>query len=139
MKVKRALPGLFFLLVSTVGYAEVAVIVNPKNSNILDERDIRKIYLGKSKTYPDGSKAEPLEFSAGSTTRDEFLVKVLKKDEATLNSHWARMLFSSKAQPPKPVTSVAEMKSQVAANPAAIGYIDAAQVDGSVKVLLRIN
>lgn len=141
MKIIKALAAFAVLTCGLVApsFAEVVVIVNPANKNTLTDREVRKVYLGKTKAFPDGSKIDAYEMSVGSSAREEFLEKVLKKDEATLNSHWARMLFSSKAQPPIPVGSTAEMKRKVTSDPNAIGYIDAADVDGSVKVLLRIN
>jgi ABC-type phosphate transport system substrate-binding protein len=49
------------------------------------------------------------------------------------------MVFTGKGQPPKEMGSTADMKKFVAANPDAIGYIETAAVDGSVKVVLSVD
>jgi len=47
-------------------------------------------------------------------------------------------VFSGEGQPPKKIADDAEVMALVRANPNVIGYVDAAAVNGSVKVLLRI-
>lgn len=119
--------------------AEIAVIVHPDNANTLTKSQVRKIFLGKLKTFPDGTAIQPLDLPAETTTRETFLDKVLRKSEANLNAHWARMLFSSKGKPPKGLSNAAAVKAEVASNAATIAYIDAADIDGSVKVLFTIK
>lgn len=53
-------------------------------------------------------------------------------------AYWSKMIFSGKAVPPKELANDAAVKAHVKANPDAVGYIDAASVDGSIKVLLRV-
>jgi ABC-type phosphate transport system substrate-binding protein len=49
-------------------------------------------------------------------------------------------VFSGKATPPKELlSSSADVKKFVAANPDAIGYIEKSAVDGSVKVVLTVD
>ena len=52
---------------------------------------------------------------------------------------WSRLVFSGAAQLPQALGSGAEVKKALSGNANAIGYIDAAEVDASVKVLLTIN
>ena len=118
--------------------AGVAIIVNQNNNNQLDEAEVRRIFLGKSRAFPDGSDVRPLDLSSGSEVRSLFISKVLKKSEGNLNAYWARMLFSSKATPPKVISKQEDVKKLVAENAQMIGYIDAALVDDSVRVLMVI-
>ncbi len=120
-------------------YAGVAVIVHPDNNNQLDERQIRYVFLGKTKTYNDGTKIKTFEFAPGSSARELFIKRVVKKTESNLNSYWARMMFSSKGQPPKEVSSSIEMLKAIASDKAAIGYVDVNDLDDSVKVILQIE
>lgn len=119
-------------------YASVAVIVNPDNNAQLDQRQLRNIYLGKSRVFPDGREAEPYDLAAGEP-RAQFIRKVLKRSEANLNSYWARMLFSSQGKPPRELDSQQAVIKAVAANKGAIGYVDSDQVDDSVRVLMTIE
>lgn len=122
-------------LISSVALAEVAVIVNPANGDTLSKDDIAKIYMAKTKTFPGGKNATPIDRTEGSPVRVDFVSKVIEKDEAQLKSYWSRLIFTGKGVPPKVVESDADVKSQVAQDPSAIGFIDASAVDGSVKVV----
>lgn len=117
-------------------YAEVAVVVHPDNNAELDSVSVRKLFLGKSKSYSNGEKVQSYDLPEGNDARAIFREKVLRKSESRLNSYWARMLFSSKAKPPRVLASADEVKAMVANNIDAIGYIDANEVDASVKVVL---
>lgn len=111
--------------------ADVVVVGNPAATPMtLDQ--VSDAYLGKvaSITLYDLADASP--------GRAEFDRKALGKDPGQLKALWARLAFTGKGQPPREVADDAAVKKAVAANPKAIGYIDAASVDGSVKVLLAL-
>lgn len=120
-------------------YADTAVIVNPANLDKLDQAQIRNIFLGKVKSFSDGASISAFDLPAGNAAREDFVGKLLRKSEANLNSYWARMLFSSKGRPPKEVATAAAVMKEVAGNKAAIGYVDAAVVDSSVRVVFIIK
>jgi ABC-type phosphate transport system substrate-binding protein len=122
-------------IAASTALAEVAVIVNPANGDTIAKDDIAKIYMAKTKTFPGGKTAIPIDRSEGSTVRVEFVSKVIDKDEAQLKSYWSRLIFTGKGVPPKVVDSDAEVKELVARNPDAIGFVDAGAVDDSVKVI----
>ncbi|NPU92790.1 MAG: phosphate ABC transporter substrate-binding protein [Gammaproteobacteria bacterium] len=120
---------------STIATAEIAVIVNPANADALTKDDISALYLAKTKTFPGGKNAIPLDRPEGSPSRVEFVSKVIDKDEAQMKSYWSRLIFTGKGVPPKVVESDAEVKDMVARNPDTIGFIDAAAADATVKVV----
>lgn len=133
--------SLFFLLLSSSSIlcsAEVAVIVSSNNSNSnISAADISKVFLGKSKSFPDGTQAIAIDQNDNSAARDEFNDKVLGKSSSQLKSYWSRLIFTGKGTPPKQVVNDAAIKAAVAGNPAMIGYIDASAVDGTVKVVAK--
>lgn len=108
----------------------VAVIVNPKNASAPSADQISNIFLGKS------SDLAGVDLPDGNAVREAFYQKVTGKDGAQVKAYWAKLVFTGKAQPLKELASDAEVKKFVAGNPNAIGYIDKAAVDGSVKVVL---
>ena len=120
---------------SSVASAEVAVIVSPSNTNTISESDISRAFLGKLKTYGDGQAIEAVNSKAGTASRGEFEKLVLKKSAAQVKAYWSKRLFTGKGKPLKELASDAEVLSYVAATPNAIGYVDAASVDSSVKVI----
>ncbi len=107
-----------------------AVIVNPKHGGGLTSEQVSNIYLGKS------SDLIGVDLPDGNPLRDVVYQKVTGKDAAQVKAYWAKLVFTGKAQPLKELSSDAEVKKFVAANPNAIGYIDKAAVDSSVKVVL---
>lgn len=123
------------LLASATAWSGVSVIVNPSNSNSLDASDVTRIFLGKKKSFPDGSEAIPVDQAEGAPARSEFVTTVLKKNDQQIKAYWAQLLFTGKGTPPKEVGTGAEVKKLVAQNPSLIGYIDSSEVDGSVKVV----
>lgn len=125
-------------LFSGVAQAGLVVIVNPAGPDALSKSQVSKLYLGKSKKLPNGTKVKVLENANGSAERQAFHAAVTGKSESQLQAYWSRLVFTGKGKPPKALGSASLIKSQVAANSAAIGYIDEADVDGSVKVAFKL-
>jgi ABC-type phosphate transport system substrate-binding protein len=128
---------LFALLASSFAMADVVVIGNPAGPDSMEANQLRDLFTGRSNQLPGGQVAVPLDMNAGSPLREEFHTKVTGRSQAQLNAFWAQQVFTGKGNPPRTVDSVSAMKSTVAATPGAIGYIDAKDVDGSVKVILK--
>ena len=115
-----------------VAYADVVVVVSAKSSTTTMTADeISQIYLGKSKAM------KPVETS-GSPIRSQFYSKVAGKDEAQVKAIWSKLVFTGKATAPKELPTSAEVVKAVAADPNAIGYIDKAAVDSTVKVVYSV-
>lgn len=133
---KQTCSLLLISLVSSLASAEIAVIVNSSNpNNNLDQATVGKIFLGKSKSFPDGSQAVPIDQDEGSAARDSFNSTVLGKSSSQLKSYWSRLIFTGKGTPPKQSGNDAAVKKLVADNPNIIGYVDSSAVDSSVKVV----
>jgi len=115
--------------------AEVAVVVHPSNAAALSPEAIAQIYLGRSKSFPDGKAALPLGQPEGSKTNEQFNEKVLNKSGSQIKAYWSKLVFTGKGTPPKEVSSDAEMLELVSQNPNVIGYIDKAAVTDKVKVV----
>ena len=123
------------LAVGNFASAETAIIVNPANNSAIDDNLIKMIYLGRAKKFADGSKVVPFDRKEGSTIREGFLSTIVNKQESQMKAHWSRLVFTGNGTPPKSMDSDQAMKEAVASEVGAIGYIDAAAVDGSVKVV----
>lgn len=121
-------------LCSTTAFAEVAVIVNSANSNTIDQQEIQRIYLGKSKSFADGSKVNPVNQNVNTVT-DEFNEKVLGRSSSQLNAYWSKLVFTGKGTPPNKLDNDQAVIDFVTANSDAIGYIDSAKVTDAVKVI----
>lgn len=122
-------------LVSGFAGAEVAVIVHPSNNATLDQAEITRLFTGRGATFSSGAKATPLNLADSVQARADFDSKVLGKSSSQMKAYWSKLVFTGKGTPPKELSSVAEVKAAVAADASAIGYVDAASVDDSVKVV----
>ncbi|PTT87529.1 hypothetical protein DBR42_11460 [Pelomonas sp. HMWF004] len=133
----------FALALSSLGaasQAQVAVVVNPKSPLASMTADqVAGVFLGKTATLPSGAAAAPADQAEGSALREHFYTKVAGKQSAQVKAAWSRLVFSGKGTPPKELSSSAEVKKFVAANPDAIGYIEKSAVDGSIKAVLTVD
>jgi len=120
---------------SMTAQAQVVVIAG-KSVGDMSKDQVSDIFLGKSTAVPGGGAAVPVDQPESSPLRDEFYSKVTGKSAAQAKSLWAKLAFTGKGTPPKEVGSSAEVKKTVAGTPGAIGYIEKAAVDDSVKVVL---
>jgi ABC-type phosphate transport system substrate-binding protein len=133
---KHSCSALLITIASSMSFAETSVIVSASNPNsTMDQATISRIFLGKAKSFPDGSQALPVDQNTGSKTREAFNSTVLSKSDSQLKSYWSRLIFTGKGTPPKQAGTDAEIKALVANNPNIIGYVDSAAVDGTVKVV----
>ncbi|MGK0474461.1 MAG: ABC-type phosphate transport system substrate-binding protein [Oleispira sp.] len=133
---KLSCSALLIAMASSIAFAETSVIVSSSNPNsAMDQMTVSKIFLGKAKSFPDGSQALPVDQDEGSKTREAFNTSILGKSDSQLKSYWSRLIFTGKGTPPKQSGTDAEIRSLVANNPNIIGYIDSSAVDGTVKVV----
>ncbi|MBE3673986.1 MULTISPECIES: hypothetical protein [Pseudoalteromonas] len=119
---------------------EFVVVVNKSNAiNALSKREIIDIYMGRYLTFPDGETSKPLDLPAQSTLKNDFYLQLVNKNEQKINAYWARLLFSGRAKPPTPSTSVEDAINKIAASQFAIGYIPLSQVTDEVKVVYTFD
>jgi ABC-type phosphate transport system substrate-binding protein len=116
--------------------ADVVAVVSSKNPvTSLSKSQVADIFLGKTARFPDGTLAVPIDQEESSPARDEFYATFTGKSPAQIKSHWTKIIFTGRGQPPKAVSNSTEVSRLIAANPQAIGYIERSAVDSSVKVL----
>jgi ABC-type phosphate transport system substrate-binding protein len=119
--------------------AEVVVIVNPKNpAASLTAQQVAALYLGNAITFPNGGAVALADQPEAAGIRGDFYQKATGRSVAQVRATWARIIFTGKGMPPKELKSDADVKAFVAADPKAIGYVDATAVDGSVKAVLKL-
>jgi ABC-type phosphate transport system substrate-binding protein len=120
--------------------ADVVVVVSSKSTiTILSKSQIADIFLGKTARFPDGSPAVPVDQSEGTLARDGFYSAFTGESAAQLKAHWSKIIFTGRGQPPKAVPNSLALKTLVAENPAAIGYIEATFVDETLRVVKVIG
>jgi ABC-type phosphate transport system substrate-binding protein len=122
--------------------ADVVVIVSAKAPiAALQQSQVADIFLGQLAFSPVGDKEimTAVDQSVGSAVRDAFYRKVTGKTPQLVKAHWAKMIFTGRGQPPREKSDNAAVRKLIAENPHMIGYIDKAELDASVKVVLDVN
>lgn len=139
MKSTKIIAGTILLATMAVSVnAEIAVIVSRDNQNAkMDQDSIARIFLAKSSSFPNDADAIAVDMKKGSDEHSEFSESFLDKTPNQLATYWSRLIFTGRARPNKEVSSAAEMKKVVAKNANMIGYIDASDVDNSVRVIAK--
>lgn len=135
----KSIAALTLCLVSAVSIADIAIIVNPNNSNTISESDINRIFLGKNKSFSGGDSVKAVNLKSGDATRTEFEKKALGKSSKQVKAYWSKLIFSGKAKPLLESGSDADALKYVAENPKAIAYVDASKVNDTVKVIKVFN
>ena len=138
MKIRRILVyfGALLAAAGPLRAQDVVAVVSAKSPVIsLNADQVADIFLGKTSRFPDGTPAMPIDLVEESPVRDRFYAAYTGKSPAQVKAHWSKIIFTGRGQPPRQAASATEAKKIVAENPNAIGYIDASQVDASVRVL----
>ncbi len=126
-------------LLSTLGnfvYAEVVVVV-PNESPIqeLTSLQLSDIYLGRLTQLPGGEPINPIDQTEQSPAHGEFYQQYLGRTAAQIRSHWSRLIFTGRGQPPKAVRSNADVAKELSRNPNTIGYMAPEAVPDSLRIL----
>ena len=133
MKVSlRILSSAALLGMAAMAQAEVAVIVNPGAAKTPSQSDVANIFLGKDKSM------KGVDIKDWTPAKDSFYSAVTNKNESQLKSYWSGLVFTGKGQPMSSVADDAAVVAKVAAEADAIGYVDSAAVNDSVKVLFTL-
>jgi hypothetical protein len=112
--------------------SDIVVVGNPAAAPMTKDQ-VSDVFLGKNQSYT------PIDQAEGAPIRGAFYKQATGRDAAQVKAAWSRLVFSGKAQPPREVADAAAVKKAVAADPKAVGYIDKASVDASVKVLSTLD
>jgi ABC-type phosphate transport system substrate-binding protein len=97
------------------------------------------MFLGDKSTWPNGKHVFLVMAAPGSAERAVILKNVYKMSEVEYAKYFLQATFTGTVSaPPKDASSATEVKQLVAGTPGAIGYVKEADVDSSVKVILKV-
>lgn len=141
MKSGRLIAVLASILLSGSAAAEeIAVIGNPASPiRALSVTQVMSLYTGRQDPAFDNFAVTPLDQPNGSSLRGEFYRSVTGQSETQINAFWARLAFSGRALPPRPMNDSAAVIKRVASDVHAIGYVDKDKVTKDVIVICDIK
>jgi ABC-type phosphate transport system substrate-binding protein len=124
----------------TTQEAEFKVVVSPETSvESLPRRDVARMFLKRTSSWPDGTAVIPVDQSSRSPVRLLFTREVLGVEGfdkmSAVENYWQQQIFSGRGSPPAVKASDADVIEFVAANPGAIGYVSATADVSSVRTL----
>jgi ABC-type phosphate transport system substrate-binding protein len=135
-RIAAALLALGATLTGAEAGADVVAVVSAKSDiKALTANQVADIFLGRVSRFPNGLLAVPIDRRDGSPERDQFYIKIAGKTPAQVKAYWSKIIFTGRGQPPKAVLTDLDVKKIISMNTAAIGYIDAALLDDSVRAL----
>ena len=144
LKISRFL-GLLWLVFPLTAQADIAVVVHPANPvRALTPRQVSDLYLGRVRNFSLGNEPSLVavtiyEQPTDSELRESFFRVLNGMPVKQLNAYWARLRFSGEVLPPVTLASSRDVIGRVGKDLSAIGYVDAAVLDGSVKVVLLLK
>ena len=116
--------------------ADVVAVVSANSAlTELSKNQIANLFLGNTSMQVDGGPVVPIDMTVGTSLRDEFYTSYAGKSPAQIRSHWSKLIFTGRGQPPKEAASSRDLKKLIADNPRAIGYLDPGMIDTSVRAL----
>lgn len=138
------IPGVMHVLLAVVvsvhspdAQADIAVIVHPDNPlATLDESEVRRIYMGRMHMFPASEQSiETVDHPESAPLFAEFYQAIAHLTPAKLKRQRASYLFSGKGRLPVVKDDDTAVRAYVAGTRSAIGYVDSALVDATVKVV----
>ncbi len=121
-----------FLKVIPANAGDIVVVMGP-GAAALTKNQVANVYLGRN------NNLKPIDLPESNPLRETFYKNATDRDPAQIKAVWSRLTFTGQGQPPKELSDSAAIKKAVAADPKSVGYIDKADLDASVKVVLALN
>lgn len=115
----------------------VAIVVHPSTRvDNLSLTQLRRVFLAEQQFWGDDSRITLLVRAPGAYERDLVLNLIYRMDEAQFRKYWiAKMFRAEVASGPKIVFSTNMALELVKAIPGSITFMNAAEIDDTVKVV----
>ncbi|MDQ1244699.1 MAG: hypothetical protein QG565_1039 [Campylobacterota bacterium] len=123
------------IMFSVLSFADEYVVISNSKMKDLSATQIKAIFLKKIAVI-DNLDAVPVNLGAMDPIREKFENKIVEMNLERLKSYWIKEHYLGK-RPPVTMQSEESVKAFVKKVEGAIGYINAKNLDNSVKVLYR--
>nr|WP_320017154.1 substrate-binding domain-containing protein [uncultured Desulfobacter sp.] len=100
----------------------------------IDQADVKKIFLGKTKSWPDGNPVEFVVLKSGDVHKN-FLKSYVKKSASQFKTYWKKQVFTGKGKNPTSFGSENELLAYVTGKTGVIGYVSAETDTPGAKIL----
>ena len=139
--VTARIPTVLLLLALSTAWVELraadgVIVIGHPGIKRLDAPTIARIYTGKV-IEVDGISVTAVNANAGSQVRNRFLQVFLNQDEDKYTAYWTVRRYIGKGASPRELVKSSDIISFVNATPGAIGYINEADMQPGLNVLLK--
>lgn len=117
------------------GAGGIVVIGNSNVAN-LDTATLQRIFTGKA-IQVDGVSVTAVNSTSGSALRNRFLQSYLNEDDDKYVAYWIKRRYAGLGAPPRELSSSNAIINYVKVTPGAIGYIDEAELEPGLNVLIK--
>ena len=129
---------LLLLISSLTAQAELVVVTGSQSSLVsLNELEVRQLFAGHLRQL-HGLRLQPLDLPLGNYNRDQFYRQLMGRSPEQMRAYRTRLLFAGQGLPPHEVSGPGELTTLVGASTEYIGYLQANELHGDLKVLYRL-
>lgn len=123
------------LLFACISFGDEYVVISNNNMKDLSTNQIKAIFLNKL-SFIEDIKVVPINLDARDSLRVKFEKEILHMSFSRLKTYWAAQHYLGH-RPPVSMKSQESIKAFVKKVEGSIGYINAENIDDSVKVIYR--
>lgn len=98
----------------------------------LSSTELRRIFLGKRKTWPDGTVVLPV-LNPSDTVHADFSRNMLFKSPQQLSTYWRKNLYSGRSMMPYKAESVVDLTDYMNLHKNAISYLSTTELVDTLK------
>ena len=118
---------------------QIAVIAHPDvASDSISSAQLRDIYTGDMSFWPDGKPIVVCDLNDEMGIHDRFY-DFIAISSSRAKSIWMKRMLSGQSDPPLIFQTGENLAQRIAEIPGAIGFVAEEELNGTVKILLRIN
>ena len=132
---KKLIIAILIIVLSSSPRAEIVVIGRKDGPKYISKWQVERLFMGKTKTLPDGNVAVLFELPHGDENRRLFHLGYFGRSEAQLLSSWTRALFTGDAVEPTIVTDFPAMLKAVSEEANSVGYIERHYITPEVTII----
>ncbi|MCP4258085.1 MAG: hypothetical protein GY774_11400 [Planctomycetes bacterium] len=131
--------ALIAFLFSPLSLADIAVVVSEDNDSSLSKEDVEQLFLGENMFFPDGEPATVVTQRSRNSEYTRFNTAFLGMSNTAFKSHWSRVIFAGRGQPPKETSGLNDLLSKIRQDKSIIAYVDAGSVPKGLRVILTVE
>lgn len=120
--------------------ADIVVVVGHHSPIVsLSKAQVADLYLGRSRTLPNGDLAQVFDHPHRDPLRERFFLLLTGLSLQPIDAYWARLTFSGRVLPPRSLPDEEALLDVVRKNVKAIGYIRHGPLPDTVRAVLVLK